>query len=302
MAWSSLFSRKPSVGAQALSPSDPAQAISRARRRVVGAAVLLVIGVIGFPLVFETQPRPTPIDVRIEIPNKDSAPPLSWTVPASAAIAASMPLPTASAASAQFVGGSTVASPTGPASASASSNVGSALPPTRPASSAGTTASALPATASGAVQKPNTAVVPGASPKPTPAAALPPARRASSAASGALAGGAAGAAGTNDGARARALLEGKTMSTADQAAIKPESAATPGRFVVQMGAFADAQAAQDLRQRAEQAGLKTYSQVVETAAGSRTRVRLGPFSNRADADKALARAKAAGLSGVVIAL
>lgn len=269
MAWSSLFKHKPSVGAQALSPTDPAQAITRARRRVVGAAVLLVIGVIGFPLVFETQPRPTPIDVRIEIPNKDSAPPLTWTVPASGTTVASTPLPAAGAASAQS------ARPT------ASS---SALTP-NPAEQL-----------SGAVEKPSASSATANATKPVQAPVLPSARRPGSLASRPASPRA------SDAARAQALLDGKTTVEAAQAASKPDSGLAPGRFVVQMGAFADSQAAQELRQRAEQVGLKTYTQVVETAAGSRTRVRLGPFSTRADADKALARAKAAGLSGVVIAL
>jgi DedD protein len=38
--------------------------------------VLLVIGVIGFPLVFETRPRPVSVDIPIEIPRQDSAPAL----------------------------------------------------------------------------------------------------------------------------------------------------------------------------------------------------------------------------------
>ena len=36
------------------------QARVRARQRLIGAAVLVVIGIVGFPLVFETQPRPIP--------------------------------------------------------------------------------------------------------------------------------------------------------------------------------------------------------------------------------------------------
>ncbi|MGH8797364.1 MAG: hypothetical protein ACREXI_09930, partial [Caldimonas sp.] len=52
------------------------EARMRARRRLIGAVVLLVIGVIGFPLVFETQPRPIPVDIPIEIPKKDGAPAL----------------------------------------------------------------------------------------------------------------------------------------------------------------------------------------------------------------------------------
>src|SRR6184192_3251570 len=52
------------------------QARTRARRRLIGAAVLVLIGIVGFPLVFETQPRPIPVDIPIEVPRKEGAPPL----------------------------------------------------------------------------------------------------------------------------------------------------------------------------------------------------------------------------------
>ncbi|MGH8847942.1 MAG: SPOR domain-containing protein, partial [Polaromonas sp.] len=40
----------------------------RAKHRLIGAAVLVLIGVVGFPLLFDTQPRPIPVDIPIEIP------------------------------------------------------------------------------------------------------------------------------------------------------------------------------------------------------------------------------------------
>ena len=40
----------------------------RARHRLIGAGVLVLIGVIGFPLLFDTQPRPIAVDIPIEIP------------------------------------------------------------------------------------------------------------------------------------------------------------------------------------------------------------------------------------------
>ena len=69
-----------------------------------------------------------------------------------------------------------------------------------------------------------------------------------------------------------------------------------------MGAFADAEAARETRQKAEKLGLKTYTQVAQTSSGSRIRVRIGPFTSRADADAALAKASAAGLTAVVLTL
>src|SRR6266576_944342 len=65
--------------ANSANPSNPAEsaeavreARARARRRLMGATVLLLIGVIGFPLLFETQPRPIPVDLPIEIPARNA--------------------------------------------------------------------------------------------------------------------------------------------------------------------------------------------------------------------------------------
>ncbi len=52
----------------------------RAKHRLIGSAVLVLIGVVGFPLLFDTQPRPIPVDIPIEIPGKTAVKPL--TVPA----------------------------------------------------------------------------------------------------------------------------------------------------------------------------------------------------------------------------
>ena len=47
----------------------------RARQRLIGATVLVLIGVIGFPLLFDSQPRPVPVDIAIEIPSRAAVKP-----------------------------------------------------------------------------------------------------------------------------------------------------------------------------------------------------------------------------------
>ncbi len=94
-----------------------------------------------------------------------------------------------------------------------------------------------------------------------------------------------------DGERAKALLEGRTTASAEAQ-----------RFVVQVGAFADAEAARETRKNVEKLGFKTYTQVAQTPSGSRIRVRVGPFASRGEAESALAKAKAAGLSAVLLTL
>ena len=42
----------------------------RARHRLLGAAVLVTLAVIGFPLLFDTQPRTVSVDIAVEIPDK----------------------------------------------------------------------------------------------------------------------------------------------------------------------------------------------------------------------------------------
>lgn len=88
------FLRRPGASADpapGAGPSAAAEAVQaarqQARRRLIGAVVLLGIGIIGFPLVFQTQPRPIPVDIPIDIPNRDKVAALG-TAPAAQAPAA----------------------------------------------------------------------------------------------------------------------------------------------------------------------------------------------------------------------
>ena len=188
------------------SSSDVQRARTRARQRLIGAAVLVAIGVIGFPLVFETQPRPIPVDIPIEIPRKEGAAPLVMP-PARQPGVAVAPAPATGA--------------------SASASVPMSVAPTPSARDEVITESrddSVPSAASAAARSAPVAAVPApqasrpvATPKPptADARAAPPAA---------------------DGARAQALLEGKAPA-----------AASGARFVVQVGAFADAGAAREAR-------------------------------------------------------
>jgi DedD protein len=97
--------------------------------------------------------------------------------------------------------------------------------------------------------------------------------------------------------RAQALLDGKPVAAAP-AASEPRAP----RFVVQAGAYTDAAALREARQKVEKLGLKTYTQVIETSAGSRTRVRVGPFETRDEAEKAADRIKGSGLAASILSL
>lgn len=245
----------------------------RARHRLIGAAVLVLVGVIGFPLLFDTQPRPIPVDIPIEIPDRNKVAPLVVPAPVAdapaakpAAPATPEPAPTAAAQR---------PAPSRTAAANGLADGEELVPSARPAPAKPTPApAAAPAAAKPEVKheaKPPAAPAPSPAPEPKPARA-------------------------DDSARARALLEGR--STEAPAGAGAEEA----RFIVQVGAFADAEKAREARTKVERAGLKTYTQVVDTKDGKRTRVRVGPFTNRAEADKAAARIKSLDLSASVLTL
>jgi DedD protein len=263
MALLSIFQRK-SGGERARKAPPPTgadavqEARTRARRRLIGAVVLVVIGVIGFPILFETEPRPIPVDIPIEIPRKDVVPPLA-TPPARPAGETAEQAPPRTSSPADTGGNARSQANHSPAAANATP---------QPSESRSTS-------------------TPAKERKPEPVAVKPAAVPEKPAAPAAVA--------TGEGQRARALLEGQS---AEREAVAKERA----RFVVQVGAFADSGAAREVRQKVEKLGLKTYTQVAHTSSGNRTRVRVGPFSSREEADRAQAKIKATGTPAVVLTL
>jgi DedD protein len=89
------FRRGPSTtAAGAAGPAESVEAMrKRAKHRLIGAVVLVLIGVIGFPMLFDTQPRPVAVDIPIEIPGKNTVKPLAMpaSTPAAPKVAASAP-------------------------------------------------------------------------------------------------------------------------------------------------------------------------------------------------------------------
>ena len=245
----SYFKRKSEASAAAIPPAEMdgvAAARTLARRRLIGATVLLGIGVVGFPLLFETQPRPIAIDIPIEIPRKDGAPAL--VLPPAVTAPAAAPAAKVASVPAEIV--------------ERSADEGRELAASAPALKPSAKSTPKPASAA--------SLVPA---KPLPAAPKP----------------------ADDGGRARALLDGETSASS-------APSAPSARLVVQVGAFADAAKLAEVRHKLEKLGLKTYTQVVEVEGSKRTRVRVGPFDNRAEADKAAARIRAAGLPAAILTL
>jgi DedD protein len=222
----------------AVAPESVEAMRKRARHRLMGAALLVLVGVIGFPLLFDSQPRPISLDISIEIPDKNQVKPL---------------------------GNLPVAAPE--AQTSGAVQTEAAAVPMAPAS--------LPV----AVRSGNV------TPMPARLELKAPEKAASSVATTER---------VDDGSRAQALLDGKEVSS--------KTATVDARFVVQVGAFADAVKAHEARMKLEHAGLKTYTQVVEPKEGRRVRVRVGPFDSKLEADKVAEKIRKLELPAAILEL
>lgn len=261
------------------SPTEPTSIETvrrRARHRLIGATLLVLAGVIGFPLLFESQPRPVQTDFEIEIPSrKATAPAVGTDVAVSAAgtvglddkeevVSSPPPLAAPEAVTPPVAAPAPAAVPASPIQAPALNSPPQAVQSQQPAASPKPAEKPLDKPAQRPAEK-------MAEPKP------------------------------DDSARALALLEGRPMPAADKPA-SDDKASTRGRFIVQVGAFVDPALVQQARQKLERSGLATYTQIGNTPDGPRTRVRLGPFDTRAEAQDAADKARALGLSAAILKL
>lgn len=266
----------------------------RARHRLIGATLLVVLGVVAFPVLFDTQPRPIPVDIAIDIPDRHKAKPLALpgdvaggapAAPTTAVPPTKPPTPQSAAAAAPTSPPSASQAPSPSVPAAASLEAREHLVEARPAAAASSRAAASTPARASAPAPAAPATSRAAGPTAATAVASAPPRASSAAASPA------------DGERARALLEGRAPDKAASTAVDGN-----GRYIVQVGAFGEAERVRDVRAKLERAGLKTYVHVIDTPEGKRTRVRLGPFASRAEADAAAAKARSLDLPGTVLSL
>lgn len=74
------------------------------------------------------------------------------------------------------------------------------------------------------------------------------------------------------------------------------------RYVVQIGAFSDVTLARQARLKIEKLGFKTYTQVITTDKGRTIRVRVGPYTDEAEARHAVASIRLAGMTAGLLTL
>jgi len=93
----------------------------------------------------------------------------------------------------------------------------------------------------------------------------------------------------------RASKAPEKTSAADSERARAETAIAGEQFVVPVAALASPEKAKELAARLAEAKLPYYTERVATAQGPVTRVRVGPFGDRAAAQKALEQLKLLGL-------
>ncbi len=227
-------------------PAESVEALRRrARHRLIGASVLVVVGVVGFPLLFDTQPRPVSTDIAVDIPDRAAA-----------------------------TSKSSKATPTKSAPLDAAAGLG-------PKEEV-VTAKSEPAHAVAPKLEAKPEAKVEAKPDVKPEAKTEP------------------KADVKSEAKPEAKPEAKAEVKEDKTDAANKDAAQ--RFVVQVGAFADEAKSREVRTKLEKAGFKTYTHVADTKEGKRTRVRVGPFTSRDEADKAASKIKQLQLQPQVLTL
>ncbi len=267
----------------------------RARRRLVGAIALALGVAIGLPMVLDSEPKPLASDIEIKIPAKDQ--------PAEAAPA---PAPAAAAPVAQS------------AALDSREEIVDDVKPAKPAAAPAAPLVVAPVKVDGA--KRDAELKADAKAKAETVAKLKAdneakarqdadykqeierkqaevkaeakaradAERKLAEAKAAKQADSAKPAATSEDARALAILEGK-------AAAKPAAAESGQKFVLQVAALSDQGKVDELREKLRKAGISSFTQ--KTPSGDITRVRVGPFTNKDEAEKVRAKLSAMGLGG-----
>ncbi len=232
----------------------------RARRRLVGAIALVVAAIIVVPMVFDSEPKPLSTDIAVSIPSREPTP----TDKAAADSEQEQAILQGEANAPQLPAGQ-APSMTAPATA---------LPPiARPPLGA-------PAPAPSPLPPAPLLEKPAPAPKPAPSKPKPAAPE------------------VDEYSRAQAILSGKIDSLPPPP--PKEAAPSSNKFVVQVAALSSEEKAKELQDQLKAAGIQSYTQRISTSSGLRIRVRVGPFSDRDEADKMLGRVSKLGLGGSVV--
>ena len=280
----------------------------RARRRLVGAIALALAVAVGLPMLLDSEPKPLASDIAFQIPSKDK--------PADAAPVAAAQPSAVDAADAL----------------DKSEEIVKETPPAKPAAAttpAVPAAAVAPVTAPAAAAPQVTELKPHAEPAKPKDSVKDSLKESSRLAEAKLEAEAKAKAEAKARAEAKAKAEeikhakaeaeakakaehdtrrAKAEADAKHAEPKPkaedaaramailEDKPSDTKYLVQVAAVATQEKADELQNKLKEAGIKSFTQKVTTASGSLTRIRVGPFPNKEEAEKVRAKLSKIGLS------
>lgn len=249
----------------------------RARRRLVGAVALVLAVIIGLPMILDSEPKPLADDIAIQIPSKDKV-----AAPASGNQAQASTSSRVAASAALDKKEEIVDAPSAAAPGAVADLPKPSAPVPAVAAEPKQSESAKPVSNQQAVAKTESKAE--AKPDEKPKADAKPAHPADKA---------------NDAARANAILEGKPDAKASTAPVSDKKAS---KFAVQVAALATQEKINELQGKLKGAGIKSYTQKVATESGDRTRIRVGPFSSKDEAEQVRGKLIKIGLNGTLVPL
>ena len=295
-------------------PTESVESLrQRARHRVIGATVLVVAAVIGFPMLFDSEPRPVDVNVPIAIPDRDNAPPLHADAGRAERVDAQDSLNDHEEVVTNEPAPAVVPPPVRGSTSSAARSVVS------PEVSAQAERDRAEQAAKDKAEQERAAKAAHEREAREKAAKEKAAKERAAKEKAAKEKAAKERAEKAEkdkverAERADRLAQDKAEREKREKAAKDKAdrlarekaekadkdKADTGRFVVQVGSFGEESKAREARSKLERAGITTYIQVIETSEGKRTRVRVGPFGSRSEAEAVAKKVKALGLySGI----
>jgi len=239
----------------------------RARRRLVGAVALALLGIIVLPIVMDSEPKPVAQDIQVRIPSQD-APGLA----------------------AKVISGKTLATPL-PA-------VQEKPQDTKPQETPAPLAEAKPESAAIAVPRDTAKSDAKADNRPEVKSDKAESKPKTEAKADSKAEKPADKAKAAEKTTEKAAPK-KTEEVRAAAALEGKSATSGGQWVVQLGAYQNAGNVKLLLGKLKELGVPAYTEKLEGPDGGKTRVRAGPFASKDEAEKAQARIKIIGVTGPV---
>lgn len=240
----------------------------RARRRLVGAVALVLAAVVGLPMILDSEPKPVTDDIAIDIPSKDKRTQAGAVQTPPVASAPKLPSNAGLDKDEEVIDPASLPIPSEAAPSTAARSEMPQLVKPEPKPRPETTRPPKPESRNEAKPERKTEL---AHARPAPHAAEK----------------------VDEASRAKAILEGRAEP-------KPEAKKDSGRFVVQVAALATQDKVDELQDKLRSAGIASFTQKVSTDGGNRTRIRVGPFSSKEEADRVRAKLSKIGLAGTLV--